>query len=139
MDAVCQGLRMEMRMRQLPIDCVMLAPGVVKPTRLAEEGEKLLERTFSQMPPEANTEYREMVEVFRQFQLDEPGTHVSVVGKQMEAIMRHGRPRFRYYVGPDAVAATVVGCLPTGLREHLLRNTLLGKYAGSGKTPRLMD
>ena len=76
------------------------------------------------------------VECFRKFQLDEPGTHVSVVGKQMEAIMRHGRPRLRYFVGPDAVASTVVGCLPTGLREFLLRNTLMGGYT---KTPRFMD
>ena len=39
----------------------MLAPGVVKPTRLAVEGEKLLEHTFKEMPPAANEEYREMV------------------------------------------------------------------------------
>ena len=32
-EALCQGLRMEMRLRELPIDCVMLSPGVVKPTR----------------------------------------------------------------------------------------------------------
>jgi hypothetical protein len=116
---------------------------VVKPTRLAEEGEALLERTFKEMVPQANAEYRyvmcslgqddacgfswvelcfvcicevnnveditflslfeglvlmlcmvliashrEMVDVFRVFQLEQPGTHVSVVGKQMERIMR---------------------------------------------------
>ncbi len=32
-----------------------------------------------------------MVDVFRQFQMDEVGTHVSQVGLQMERIMRHGR------------------------------------------------
>ena len=69
-----------------------------------------------------------MIQAFRKFQIEEPGTHVSVVGQQMELIMRHGRPWLRYFVGPDAVAATIVGCLPTGLREHLLRNTLMQHY-----------
>lgn len=133
-EALCQGLRMEMRLRQLPIDCVMVSPGIVKPTRLAEEGEKLLEKTFNEMPPEATTEYREMVNAFQKFQIEEPGTHVSVVGKQMEKIMLHGKPWLRYFVGFDAVAATIVGILPTGLREHLLRNTLMMHY---NKIPRL--
>lgn len=121
---------MEMRLRQLPIDVVMLSPGIVKPTRLAEEGEKLLESTFKQMPQEATEEYREMVDCFQKFQIEEPGTHVSVVGEQMEKIMRHGRPWMRYYVGYDAVASTLVGILPTGLKEHLLRNTLMTHYKG---------
>lgn len=133
-EALCQGLRMEMRLRQLPIDCVMVSPGIVKPTRLAEEGKALLERTFSEMPPEATTEYREMVDAFQKFQVEEPGTHVSVVGQQMEKIMRHGKPWMRYFVGFDAVAATIVGILPTGLREHLLRNTLMMHF---NKIPRL--
>lgn len=57
----------------------MLSPGIVKPTRLAEDGHKLLEKTFSQMPPAATTEYRDMVNAFTQFQIEEPGTHVSEV------------------------------------------------------------
>jgi len=128
-EAVIQGLRMEMMMRELPIDCCMLSPGVVKPTRLAEEGEALLERTFKEMVPQANAEYREMVDVFRVFQLEQPGTHVSVVGKQMERIMRDGKPLLRYYVGYDSVASIVVGVLPTRLKELLIRNTLMGKFA----------
>ena len=124
-----------MRLRQLPIDCVMLSPGIVKPTRLAEEGEKLLERTFQDMPPEATAEYRDLINCFTKFQMDEPGTHVSVVGEQMERIMRHGRPWMRYFVGYDSVASTIVGCLPTGLKEHLLRNTMMAGYDGG--LPRL--
>eukprot|EP00605_Chrysophyceae_sp_TOSAG23-4_P001620 GSChrysophyteH1.ASY1.ANO1.1780.1 assembled CDS len=124
-EALCQGLRMELKLRQLPIDCVMVSPGIVKPTRLAEEGEMLLKKTFEAMEPAATDEYLQMVDAFRKYQLEEPGTHVSVVGEQMERIMRHGRPWLRYYVGPDAVAATVVGCVPTGLRETLMRNTLM--------------
>lgn len=112
----------------------MLSPGVVKPTRLTEEGEVLLNRTFDEMPPQAREEYMEMIQAFRKFQIEEPGTHVSVVGQQMEKIMQHGRPWMRYFVGPDAVAATVVGILPTGLREHLLRNTLMMHYK---KIPRI--
>ncbi len=42
-----------------------------------------------------------MVDVFRVFQLEQPGTHVSVVGTQMERIMRDGKPLLRYYVGYD--------------------------------------
>lgn len=61
------------------LDCVMLSPGIVKPTRLAEDGHKLLEQTFSQMPPAATTEYRDMINAFTQFQIEEPGTHVSEV------------------------------------------------------------
>ena len=115
-------------MRQLPIDCVMVSPGIVKPTRLAAEGEMLLKQTFAEMEPEASEEYLEMVDAFRRYQLEEPGTHVSVVGQQMERIMRHGRPWLRYFVGPDAIASTVVGCLPTGFRETLMRNTLMQHY-----------
>jgi len=126
-DALCQGLRVELKLRQLPIDCCMVSPGVVKPTRLAEDGERLLEQSFKAMPAEARTEYYDMIDAFRRFQLEEPGTHVSMVGKQMERIMKDGRPFMRYYVGPDAVASTIVGVLPTGLREFLLRNTLM-KY-----------
>lgn len=127
-DALIQGLRMEMRLRQLPIDCVILSPGIVKPTRLTEEGELLLQKTFDEMPPEAKDEYMEMIQAFRKYQIEEPGTHVSVVGQQMECLMRHGKPHLRYFVGPDAVAATIVGILPTGLREHLLRNSLMMHY-----------
>ena len=65
---------------------------------------------------------------FCRYQLEEPGTHVSVVGQQMENIMRHGRPWLRYFVGPDAKAATIVGCLPTGCREFLMRVTLMMHY-----------
>lgn len=132
-DALCQGLRMEMKLRQLPIDCCMLSPGVVKPTRLAEDGIKLIDRAFDKMPSEAKTEYYDMIAAFRQFQMEEPGTHVSAVGKQMERIMKHGRPYMRYFVGPDAVASTIVGVLPTGLREFLLRNTLMKYYRGCPK------
>lgn len=127
-EALCQGLRMEMRLRQLPIDCVMLSPGVVKPTRLTEEGEILLKKTFEDMPPNATEEYYDMIQAFRKFQMEEPGTHVSVVGEQMELIMKHGRPWLRYFVGIDAMASVIVGILPTGLREHLLRNTLMMHY-----------
>lgn len=132
-EAICQGLRMEMRLRQLPIDCVMLSPGVVKPTRLAEEGDKLIQRAFESMPPQAKDEYWDMVMAFKKFQVEEPGTHVSVVGDQMELIMRHGKPWMRYFVGVDAVASILVGLLPTGLREHLLRNTLMMHFKGCPK------
>ena len=57
-----------------------------------------------------------------------PGTHVSVVGQQMERIMNDGKPHLRYFVGIDAMASVVVGLLPTFMKEFLLRNTLLGKY-----------
>lgn len=111
----------------------MLSPGVVKPTMLSVHGEKLLEDTFSQMPPAATEEYRDMVNAFCKFQLEEPGTHVSEVGRQMELIMQHGAPWLRYFVGFDAQASVLVGLLPTGLREHLLRNTLMMHYKGCPK------
>ena len=133
-EALCQGLRMEMRLRQLPIDFVMLSPGIVKPTRLAEEGKVLLEKTFDQMPSEARDEYWEMIQAFTQYQLEMPGTHVSVVGEQMERIMRHGKPWMRYFVGIDAVCSVIVGILPTGMREHLLRNSLMMYFS---KIPRI--
>jgi hypothetical protein len=43
----------------------------------------------------------------------------------MKKIMRHGKPWMRYFVGEDAIASIIVGLLPTRLREHLLRNTLM--------------
>ena len=45
----------------------------------------------------------DMIQAFRKFQIEEPGTHVSEVGRQMEALMRHGRPWLRYFVGMDAM------------------------------------
>jgi hypothetical protein len=86
-----------------------------------------------------------MVDVFRKFQLDEPGTHVSQVGVQMENIMRHGKvsfffcfvhwfvlnlgskPYLRYFVGYDSMASIVVGILPTPIKQLLIRNTLFRK------------
>ena len=127
-EAIIQGLRMEFSLSKTPIDCVVLSPGVVKPTRLAAEGEALLEATFKKMPKQASLDYRELVETFRVFQIDQPGTHVSVVGEQMEKIMRHGTPYLRYYVGYDAVASIVVGILPTAVKHLLLRNTLFRGY-----------
>ncbi len=62
-EAVLQGLGMEMTLRGLPIDCSVLSPGVVKPTRLAEEGNQLLERTFREMPPVSEERERERVRV----------------------------------------------------------------------------
>ena len=44
--------------------------------------------------------------------------------------MQHGAPWLRYFVGYDAQASILVGLLPTGLREHLLRNTLMTHYKG---------
>jgi len=134
-EAVIQGLRLELKLRNIPIDCCMLSPGVVKPTRLAEEGNMLLEKTFNEMPKEAKDEYFEMVDVFAKFQHAEKGTHVSVVGQQMERIMRHGIPHLRYYVGYDSMASTVVGIIPTFLKELLIRNTLMGGYKKVPKFP----
>jgi NAD(P)-dependent dehydrogenase (short-subunit alcohol dehydrogenase family) len=53
-EAVIQGLQFEFALRELSIDCVVLSPGVVKPTRLAAEGLALLEKTFKEMPPVSN-------------------------------------------------------------------------------------
>ena len=131
-EAVMQGLQIEFAMRNLPIDCVVLSPGIVKPTRLAAEGDALLEKTFREMEAAATVEYKDMVNVFRQFQMDEPGTHVSQVALQMERIMTHERPFLRYFVGYDAMASIVVGILPTKLKHLLIRNTLFRKY-GVGK------
>jgi len=76
-----------------------------------------------------------MVDIFKKFEFEQPGTHVSVVGQQMEKIMRHGKPYLRYYVGYDAVASTVVGVLPSAVKHLLLRNTLLRGYQkGNFKT-----
>lgn len=47
--------------------------------------------------------------------------------------MQHGAPWLRYFVGYDAQASILVGLLPTGLREHLLRNTLMMHYDGGLK------
>ena len=78
-EALCQGLRMEMRLRELPIDCVMVSPGIVKPTRLEAEGEANLIRSFeymNQTHPQAKDEYFEMIQAFRKYQAEEKGTHV---------------------------------------------------------------
>jgi hypothetical protein len=76
-EALCQGLRMEMRLRQIPIDFVMLSPGVVKQTRLAEEGKVLIQKTFEEMPPQAKEEYWNMIEAFQKYQVEMPGAHVN--------------------------------------------------------------
>jgi len=132
-EAFCQSIRMELKLRQIPIDCSMLSPGVVKPTRLAEEGQKMIERMWTKMPAVAKDEYEPLLNAFQKFQIEQPGTHVKYVGYEMEKAMTDGVAKLRYFVGFDSRAAIVVGLLPTFAREWLLRNTLMMHYSGAPK------
>lgn len=45
-EAFCRAIRVEMQLRELPIDCCMVNPGFVKPTMLMSEGLKLNARMW---------------------------------------------------------------------------------------------
>jgi NAD(P)-dependent dehydrogenase (short-subunit alcohol dehydrogenase family) len=45
-EAFCRSIRVEMQLRELPIDCCMVNPGFVKPTMLMSEGLKLNARMW---------------------------------------------------------------------------------------------
>ena len=123
-DAFCQSLRIEMQLRKYNIDACLINPGFIKPTQLAAEGARLLERTWKDMPPQASEEYKEWVDRFLQFSEEQPGTHVSKIGEAMVEAMSAPTPRLRYRVGFDSKASPIVGLLPTSWREWILRKSM---------------
>ena len=120
-EAFCQTLRMEMQLRELPIDACVLNPGFVKPTNLIGGGLPLTDRMWAACVPEAKAEYGALLDKFVAYSHKEQGTHVSVVADTMLAIMKAGRPQSSYKVGPDSKAAPFCGILPTGVREAVVK------------------
>ena len=124
-EAYAQALRLELRLQELPIDVAMIAPGFTRPTGLESAGAALLERSWAAMPPAAREEYGPMSDAIVRFNKEQPGTHVSAVGKAAVEALTDGEPRLHYYVGFDSKAGYFVGLIPSSWREYLLRNSML--------------
>lgn len=131
-EAFCQSLRLEMKMRKLPIDALMVNPGVVKPTKLMSGGMAILEKTWEKMPAKARVEYGGMVDAFIKFNEETPGTHPRYVALAMEKALSVASPPLRYKVGFDSKASPIVGLLPTPLKEWLLAKTMFKMYGWNG-------
>ena len=123
-EAWMQAFRMEMQLTKQRVDGSMINPGFVKPTNLVAGGKVLIERMWAASPQRARDEYESHLEAFQRHSDNEPGTHVSFVAKAMEQIMKDAQPELSYKVGPDSKAAPYVGCLPTNLRERLVRYSI---------------
>lgn len=126
-EAFCQTLRMEMQLRELPIDACMLNPGFIKPTALIAGGLPLTQKMWAACPPRAKEEYGEMLDTFINYSHNEPGTHVSKVAEAMVEIMGAGRPQSSYKVGDDSKGAPFCGLLPTGVRETVVKYSMYKK------------
>ena len=66
-----------MKLRDLPIDALMVNPGTIKPTGLQDNGKANLERAWGMMPPAAKEEYGSLLDAFVKWGEAEPGTHPS--------------------------------------------------------------
>jgi len=130
-EAFCQSMRMEMQLRELPIDACMLNPGFIKPTQLIAGGLPLAEKMWAACPKQAREEYGQMLDDFVSYSLNEPGTHVSKVGQAMLEILTVGRPCSSYKVGSDSKAAPFCGMLPTGLRETVVKLSMYKRVGGA--------
>lgn len=79
------------------------------------------------LPPssrQAKTEYGTLLDTFIKYSAEQPGTHVSEVGKTMATILRAGRPHNSYKVGPDSKAAPIVGSLPVTVSEWIVKKSM---------------
>jgi len=126
-EAFCQSLRLEMKLKKRRIDCCMINPGFTKPTGLYSVGLAYAEKCWNFMPPQAKEEYAPLVNTFIEFGLAQPGTHVSQVAFAMEKALTAEEPRLRYFVGFDSMVSPIVGLLPTNLREWLLLKSMFPK------------
>jgi len=131
-EAFCGCMRLEMQLTDCPIDLCMLNPGFVKPTMLMEIGLKMTASMWASCAKtigsnKAQDEYGALLTKFIEFSAAEPGTHVSEVAKTMATIMAAHRPNATYKVGPDSMAAPIVGLLPTAVREFIVKFSMYKK------------
>jgi NAD(P)-dependent dehydrogenase (short-subunit alcohol dehydrogenase family) len=123
-EAFCQSMRGEMLIREYPIDCLMINPGIIKPTGLEGFAKIQLERTWKSMPAQAREEYGSFVDKFTDFNAAQKGEHPRVVAKAVgEAMLLHAPP-LRFKVGFESVVSPIVGLLPTDLREWVMRKAM---------------
>lgn len=130
-EAFCGSLKNEMSLRHLPIDCCMVNPGFVKPTMLMAGGIKLTESMWEACKKatgsdRAREEYGELLDTFIKYSAEQPGTHVSEVGKVMQIALTDYRPYHSYKVGPDSQAAPFVGILPRSVSEFIVKFSMYG-------------
>lgn len=127
-EAFMQCLRMEMRLRKLPIDACMVNPGFIKPTALMAGGKVLLEKMWNAVPngksQQARDEYEGLVGKFLAYSEAQPGTHVRYIALAMEQAMTAPTPLTSYKVGPDSKAAPFVGMLPPAVREFIVATSM---------------
>ena len=74
----------------------------------------------------AQDTYGPLLERFMQYQVNEAGTHVSVVADKVEVLMTAPRAKFSVMVGPDSKAAPIVGTLPVAIRDWVMKYNIWG-------------
>jgi NAD(P)-dependent dehydrogenase (short-subunit alcohol dehydrogenase family) len=136
-EAYAQSLRMELDMRKIPVDCLVINPGFVKPTMLMEEGAKLTEKMWKACEDEsgnttAKDEFGPLMKHFVQYSTLQPGTPVHQVCLAAEHALTSHSPRSSYKVGMDSKLAPLAGMLPTGMREYLTIKGIYGSLSPAG-------
>jgi len=127
-EAYQQAFRLELQLRNLPIDACMINPGVIKPTGLEANGQANLEKAWSMMPPQAKAEYGEMVNAFVDFMTNEKGSPPSMIADAVESAFEAYYPDLRYKVGLDSNLSPWLGVAPSWFREMAIRKSIFAKY-----------
>jgi NAD(P)-dependent dehydrogenase (short-subunit alcohol dehydrogenase family) len=121
-EGIIQGLRVELELSESPVDACMINPGVTTPTGLAALGDQLLEQLYKESPA-VEKRYRRWNSAARRMVLLQPKLLSSGPGDVATAIssaLRAGVPMDRYLVGLDSRISSIVGMMPTPVREYAL-------------------
>ena len=125
-EAFARCLRVEMRLSKVAIDVCVVNPGFVKPTALIGNGQALTASMWAKSLPAAKKEWGGYLDQFIAYSLEQPATHVSVVGETMAVALKAWRPASSYKVGPDSKAAPIVGMLPIDVSEWIVLKSMYG-------------
>lgn len=121
LEALADSLRVELRPWKIPV--VMVEPGAIR----TPIWEKSLADT-PEFPYEAGLLYGSQMAYARDVSLvaGQKGIAAEAVAQVVARILRSGRPRPRYLVGPDAHLRAWLERLPWQLRDWLVAHLLLG-------------
>jgi NAD(P)-dependent dehydrogenase (short-subunit alcohol dehydrogenase family) len=120
LEAICQSLRLEMQLRDEPIDVGMINPGFID-TPMRRTTQAAVERVFQRMPSSAQQSYGALMRKFGAFGDAQRATEPIEVARAVAEAIASDAPRSRYLVGPDSKRGAWVKFLPTRVREFWIR------------------
>jgi len=131
-EAFASSLRCELQLTKSNIDVTMVNPGIIKPTNLQAGGIALTQKMWSDCEAKngsaiAQDTYGKFLDKFMNYQVNEPGTHVSVVADKVEVLMTAPRAKYSVMVGPDSKAAPIVGTMPVAIRDWVMKKNIWGE------------